>query len=71
MGKRADQCGGVAVERGEADNELVFDAVAIPKANKFTPVAGLPARVRRIARPAKDLEWLCDPPPFAVLIFAP
>ena len=71
MDKRADQCGGVAVERGEADNDLVFDAVAIPKADEFTPVAGLPARVRRIARPAKNFKWLSDPLPFATLIFAP
>jgi hypothetical protein len=71
MGKRTDQCGGVAVERGEADNDLVFDAVAIPKADEFTPVAGLPARIRRIASPTEDFEWLSDPLPIAALVFAP
>ena len=59
------------MQRGEGDDELDFDAVAILEANELAPVAGLSARVRRIARPAKDLEWLSDPLPFAVLIFAP
>ena len=71
MGKRANQCAGVAVQRGKADDDLMFDAVAVAKANELAPVARLPARVRRIARPTDNFEWLSDPLPFAVLIFAP
>jgi hypothetical protein len=37
--KRADQCGGVAVERSEADNDLVFAAVAIPHARQVFATA--------------------------------
>jgi hypothetical protein len=71
MGQRANQCAGVAVKRGKADDDLMFYAVAVVKANELAPVAGLAPRVRRIARPTDNFEWLSDPLPFAVLISAP
>ena len=56
---------------GEGDHPFDFEPIGVLEPNKLAPVPGLPARVRRIARPTKNFEWLSDPFPIAALIFPP